>query len=224
VVISVLVVALIYSPSSIFSVPNRSNDAGVDCEPTGKQSKNGLALVECCWFEWVTPGTGIDGGNQEEYCSTCEDGGTRGKINCSDPELQFFVGSTPGLGVLPENGVLEQLPTPPSSGPIGPLQGGVLEQLEQGEGFSPGFLQRQQEQPPPADQGAAELPPPTSEGTQPAPVEEEPVPPCPEGQVLDEETGLCILEEPEAAEQEPEQSEAEEQPSEESDSGDDSNN
>lgn len=48
---------------------------------------------------------------------------------------------------------------------------------------------------------------------------------CPEGQVLDEESGICVLEELETAE-EPTQSEPEEenQLSEESDSGEDSSN
>ena len=74
-------------------------------------------------------------------------------------------------------------------------------------------------QQPPADQGAAEQP--ATEGTQPATVEEGPVPPCLEGQVLDEESGLCVLEEPEAAEEPPAE---EEQPSEDSGSEDNSNN
>ncbi|MGH9975068.1 MAG: FHA domain-containing protein, partial [Nitrososphaeraceae archaeon] len=57
-------------------------------------------------------------------------------------------------------------------------------------------------------------------------VEEEPVPPCPEGQVLDEETGLCVLEEseeqPEA--QEPQSAkEPEEQPYEEEQSDEEGN-
>jgi hypothetical protein len=39
--------------------------------------------------------------------------------------------------------------------------------------------------------------------------EEEPVPPCPEGQVIDEETDLCVLEESEV-EEEPEQQSSEE--------------
>jgi hypothetical protein len=48
---------------------------------------------------------------------------------------------------------------------------------------------------------------------------------CPEGQVLDKESGICVLEEPETEEEEPAQSEPEEEhPSEESDSGDGNNN
>jgi hypothetical protein len=248
VVVSILAIVLISSPSSTFSAPWDGRSAGsVVCDSTGGQSANGLALVECCWHEKVTPGTGdprFENADYERYCSECEDGGTRGKINCSDPELQFFT-RTPGD--LPEYGVLEQQPTPPTSGPAAPLQGGVLEQLEQGEatpGFMPGFLQRQQQQPPPTDQGAAELPPPATEETQPATAEEDqPVPvcqeglefnedlgfcvpeDCPDGQVLDEESGICVLEEPETAEEEePAQSEPGEQPSDEPDQEGDTNN
>jgi hypothetical protein len=144
-------------------------------------------------------------------------------------------------------GPQETLPSPeeivPPSGSVGPLQGGTLEQLEQGEGLQQGFFEQQQQQPP-ADQGAAELAPPTSEETQPATVEEEqPVPvcqeglefnedlgfcvpeDCPEGQVLDEDSGICVLEEPEAAE-DPAQSapEEEQQPAEEEDGLEDNNN
>lgn len=61
-----------------------------------------------------------------------------------------------------------------------------------------------------ADQGVAGLPL-AAEDTQPAIVEENPV--CPEGQVLDEESGLCILAEPE--QQSGTESQAEERPQEE---------
>jgi len=55
---------------------------------------------------------------------------------------------------------------------------------------------------------------------------EEPAPPvCLEGQVLDEQTGLCALEEPEVPEEEPGQSEQEgqEQSAEEGDGSEDGN-
>lgn len=60
-------------------------------------------------------------------------------------------------------------------------------------------------------------PPTADESTEQPPTE----PLCPEGQILDEDTNLCVLEEPEVPEEQPAE---EEQPSEESDSGDDSNN
>jgi hypothetical protein len=169
-------------------------------------------------------------------CQTCTWTEGVGYSNCNKPR-STPIGSGEGIVAPLEEGVLEQPPAQPS-GPAAPLQGGVLEQLEQGEGaappFVPGFLERQQQ--PPTDQEAAELPPPAT-------VEGEPVPPCPEGQVfnegsglcvpedcpegqvLDEESGICVLEEPETAGEEPAQSDPEEeQPSEESDSGDESNN
>jgi hypothetical protein len=131
VVISILVVIIIYSPSATFGVDNKSNDPSADCAPTGKQSANGLALVECCWEVKVPPGTGWDGSDTEWYCSECEDGGTRGKINCSEPYLEFIVAPTPsGPFALPEDGVFEQPPTSSPSNPAAPLQGGILEQLQ----------------------------------------------------------------------------------------------
>ena len=49
--------------------------------------------------------------------------------------------------------------------------------------------------------------------------EEEPAPTCQEGLVLDEESNLCVLEEPEVAENEPEQVEIDE-PEQQSSEGD----
>ena len=111
-------------------------------------------------------------------------------INCSEPELQFLVDRTPGLGVLPEEGVLEQPPTPPPSGPAAPLQGGVLEQLEQDKvtpGLVPGFLQRQEQQQPPADQGTGSEVPRTVEQLSPT---------CTPGSIFDPDINECVLENP----------------------------
>jgi hypothetical protein len=86
----VLVVAVASSPSVTSAIPNRSNDTDAWCSPTGNSTANGGEEVECCWAEKVTPGTGGAGDNDHEiYCSACENGGTRGNINCSDPELQY---------------------------------------------------------------------------------------------------------------------------------------
>jgi len=123
----------------------------------------------------------------------------------------------------PQDGVLEQPPTPPPSGPAAPLQdGGILQQpptqgvlppVTRGQGVLPedGEPQTSDEGTIQSQQPAIPNQPPTVEE------DEEPVPPCPEGQVLDEETRLCLLEEPEAAGEGPEQSE-------ESDSEDGGNN
>ena len=85
----VLVVAVASSPSVTSAIPNRSNDTNSKCFPTGNSTANGGQEVECCWFEIVKPGTGLYGKDFESYCSKCENGGTRGNINCSDPELQY---------------------------------------------------------------------------------------------------------------------------------------
>ena len=84
----VLIVAVACSPSVTSAIPNRSNDTNAWCSPTGNSTANGGEEVECCWAEKVTPGTGgVGDNNYEIYCSNCENGGTRGNINCSDPEL-----------------------------------------------------------------------------------------------------------------------------------------
>jgi hypothetical protein len=227
VVISILVVALIYGSfprSDLFAVIVERGL--IDCVPFSNVDE-----VQCCQTETDDKGIEI------KWCTDCVN--TSPPSNCGPRYQEAGIGETPppaGPSVLPEDGVLEQPPRPPPFDPTTPLQGGVLEQPPT---FAPGFLERQQDQPP-ADQGASELSPPATEGTQPATVEEEQSVPvcqeglefnedlgfcvpteCPEGQVLDEQAGVCVLEEPEVAEEpeaaegpepesnEPEQSESE---------------
>ena len=246
VVILALGVVLIYSPysSNIFVQGKPVAGGHIECD-LGEI----YGTLTCCWWE--------DKGAYSAYvCQTCHEDGTNcGPIvDCPFPCDKSSTSQPSGPFAPLQDGVLEQPPTPPPSDPAAPLKGGVLEQLEQGgggaPGFEPGFLERQQLQPP-AEQGAAELAPPTSEGTQPATVEEEPPVPvcqeglefnedlgfcvpenCPEGQVLDEEAGICVLEEQPVEQQEQtseepqdeQQPTEEEQPSEESGSEEENGN
>ena len=192
-VISVLVVALVYSPAAstfyVFAVPPDPGWSDSGSCLAGLPTNDGYPTLECCWRERIPGSIGLG----EKYCQTCTIG-PAGTV-CSQKELQFFEGRTPGLAVLPEDGVLEQPPTPPS-GPAAPLQdGGVLQQpptqgvappLTRGQGVLPqdGVLQQT-----PSDEGTE--PPVEDEATQPPSelLEDD----CPEGQILDEETGLCVL-------------------------------
>jgi hypothetical protein len=240
VVISVLVVALVYGSVSVFSayaLPRDPKNDGSDCdfaEGEGIGSR-------CCWFEVVPEGTGDPGrgGNVEQYCQTCRavdsDGdGSQDGVDCEQKELQYLESTVPGVGEFPEGGVLDQ-PPPPPTGPFVPPQGGVLQQTPgEGGGLQPPTRGQEGVLPPagvskqpPAEQGTTE--PPATEGAQPAIVEEEPAPvcpegqvfneesglcvpeECPEGQVLDEDAGLCVVEEPEAEEEPEQQSQPEEQ-------------
>ena len=207
VVISVLVVALVYvsiSALNVFAAPNKA-PPNADCvleDVPGVTDK----VQTCCWTE-MTYGSSF----AVKFCQHCNSDGTGCGL-----KTQIGLTSPPSGPVAPlQGGVLEQPPTPPPTGPAAPLQGGVLE--------------RQQLQPP-AEQGVAELPPPATEETQPATAEEEQsVPVCQEGQVLDEESGICMLEEQPAAAEEPQaeeptepQSDDEEQSSDQEDSSEDS--
>lgn len=119
--IAVLVVTLVCSSSSLFYVYAVPPDEGW-FNATNCNEANGLQ--ECCWLEPVPDGTGIDGGDREEYCQVCWL--MPAGLECDDKELQFFEFKNPGLGVLPEGGVLEEPLTAPT-GPFSPLQGsGVL--------------------------------------------------------------------------------------------------
>jgi hypothetical protein len=202
----VLVIMLVYGPAITYSVPNESNNAArADCKSTGKQSQNGLALVKCCWKTTE----GYPGLRKEvTYCSTCEDGGTRGKINCSDP-VKEFTGRLPDEILSPQDSVLEQ---PTISGEEPPITGQQI--LPQDE------LVQQQEQPPVEDQEEAApqfAEPSIVDDEESQPQVAEPV--CPQDQVFDEEIGLCILEEPED-----QSTNGEEQQSSEGDDGSDENN
>ncbi len=132
----VLVVAVASSPSVTSAIPNRSNDTNAWCLPTGNSTANGGEEVECCWAEKVPPGTGgIGDNNYELYCSNCENGGTRGNINCSDPELQYRQEGKPlpPISGTINNGPISDDPASsnnndnsnPGIGPKGGLAGGI---------------------------------------------------------------------------------------------------
>jgi len=87
-----LAIAMVANPSIVSALPKMDpGDPGICLDTGKKQGPNGVAVVKCCWHESVPPGTGGVGENldKEEYCMECEDGGTRGYINCTEPELQY---------------------------------------------------------------------------------------------------------------------------------------
>lgn len=126
-----------------------------------------------------------------------------GYSNCNKPRSIPITGGE-GIVAPLEEGVLEQPPTPPPSGPAAPLQDGGVLQQPPSQGAAPPLTRGQSILP----QDGVLQQPPADGATQPQDVEEEPL--CPEGQVLDETTGICEPEEPEAAE-EPEQTESDEE-------------
>jgi hypothetical protein len=223
VVISLLVVALVYGSiptSGVFAAPKDPNFGG-NCETIHVPGSGGRYVQTCCWTESVPPGTGNPnlGGSMEAYCQECVfQLGNENALSCSDKELQYLESTVPGLGEFPEGGVLEQ-PPPPPTGPFAPPQGGVIQQppsegegaqpLTRGQGVLPQGSALQQQQQQPTDEEAARTvePPAEEEATLPPP---EPLP-CPEGQVLDEETGLCVPEEPEQSELEEQDQEVSEE-------------
>ncbi|HYF99908.1 MAG TPA: hypothetical protein VD815_07435 [Candidatus Saccharimonadales bacterium] len=132
----VLIVAVATSPSVTSAIPNRSNEHYANCLPTGNPTGNGGQEVQCCWLEKVPPRTGGYGnGDWEEYCSNCENVGTRGNINCTDPELQYReVGKPlPTLSDTINNAPVSDAPdssnnngnTNAGIGPKGELAGGI---------------------------------------------------------------------------------------------------
>ena len=176
-VVSFIVVGLIYSSTLTFIVfaappdPNRPGQGGT-CGGITTNPRTGNNSQTCCWTERV-PGK-LPPSNKATYCQTCEF--TTAGSDCK-PKQQQLGPSSSGVSPL-EEGVLEQPPTQ-----------GVAPPLTRGQSVLPqdGVLQQQE----PADQGEAELQAP--EETEPANAEEVPELVCPEGQVIDEETGLCVL-------------------------------
>ena len=127
VIISVLVITLVYTPSITFAVPNEANSPGTKCDPAGKSDgtgwvPKGRSLVKCCW-------SGFDDKYKVvTYCSTCEDGGTRGKINCTDPVQSFTLPSN--LDDIP---ILEEADQTTSQPGLKALKGGLDSLLQEDE-------------------------------------------------------------------------------------------
>ncbi len=137
VVIIALVLVMIASLPIVNALPKMDpEDPGI-CLDTGKKSGSvGAAVFKCCWHELVSPGTGGVGENldKEEYCMECEDGGTRGYINCTDPELQYRDGGKPlpplsgtiNNGQISDNPLTSNNDNPnPGIAPKGGLAGGI---------------------------------------------------------------------------------------------------
>jgi hypothetical protein len=238
--LSVLVIALVFdsfSPYIVFALPRDPSNPGQGegCEGT-ISLETGDETLTCCWTDKK------DGKKYCQKCTTSINNLGRYETNC-DPKvaqgrpltgdlpqleqvtppildpvvpqegiMQAPAPSAPssppplGEGAPPQDGVLEQPLTPPPSGPAAPLQDGEVTrwckcppccrapEADQGTGAAPRIV----EPPSTADEAT----------------------PCPEGQVLDEESCLCVLEEPEE-----QPAEEGQQPSEESDSeGNNDNN
>ena len=191
-VISVLVVALVYSSSytfSVFAVPpdNRWGGTG-ECDAGGPVAE-ATQVTTCCWFEKPEGGAA---GPEVKYCQACvrQQGGG---LDC-DPKYVPTMVLLPVAGETvapPQDGVLEQPPsqTPRTPGQGGLPQDGVLEQPPT-QGVAPptrgqGVL--------PQDEGVLQQP--TDEGAAPR-IVEPPPPTCAPGSVLDPDINECVLENP----------------------------
>jgi hypothetical protein len=157
-----------------------------------------IGQVECCAFDENT---------MRKWCTTCD--ATNPPSNCGPAEEEII--ERLGNGTVPSGGTFEEQPSGPAVPPgnVGTLQnqsvpgdpfatpngGGVFNTPQTGGVFNA-------------------LPPPTEEGTQPPTLTDEPAPVCPEGQVLDEQTNLCALEESDESGEETEQQSSEEDSSE----------
>lgn len=168
-----------------------------DPKCTQESDSKGYSVRTCCWNDAGGPPA-----LRNFVCQKCRLDSSGGWTVCEPKKPQS----------------LEQPPTSQTSGPAAPLQDGVLEQpptqgvappLTQGQGVLPqdGVLEEPQ-----TGEGAIQSQP--AIPTQPAIVDDEPVPTCPEGQVLDEESRLCVVEEPEEQESEEPEEPEETQPEE----------
>ncbi len=100
--------------SNVFALPPLSGFLNSENCDIPKDLKSG-DKVSCCWIE--NPAEGIE----FVKCQNCTWTENVGYHDCS--KGQIMIEQRPS-----EDGVLEQSPTSPSSGPAAPLQDGVLEQ------------------------------------------------------------------------------------------------
>jgi hypothetical protein len=235
-IISLLAVSLIYSSFSevLFAAPRDPRwGSGSTCN---FDTPGDTSTITCCWREQI-PGSVLG----EAYCQSCTwDELTGSYSDCDPKELQMRPlpeGDLPQAEIVPPNRTLPGGGDLPTLEQV-PEETGTIEAHAPGgcavPGPCPAFPPPPPPPPPPnhvvpqTPLGGAEI----TEQNLP-----ELVPTCLEGQVLDEETNLCVpvesqgVEQPEVQQLEPqepeeEQSEPEEeQPSEEveSDSGDEGN-
>ena len=122
VVISVLVVALVYVSISALNVFAAPNKAPPNADCVLEDVPGVTDKVQtCCWTE-MTYGSSF----AVKFCQHCNSDGTGCGL-----KTQIGLTSPPSGPVAPlQGGVLEQPPTPPPTGPAAPLQEGVLEQLQ----------------------------------------------------------------------------------------------
>jgi hypothetical protein len=207
VVISVLVVAFIYSSYLGFEAFAEPADPNWGVEGTCELTPD-KETTTCCWTEpdLYNPGETVT------WCQTCNFYGDF----CGPIHLD----SNPTGPFAPlKDGVLEEQPQP-SGSTAPPQDDGVLQQppSKGGGGVQPltlgpqDSILQQQQQPPAAEEGATgPLPlvteetgptivqeqdehPPAAEEAATAEEDQEPPLTCPEGLILDEETNLCVLE------------------------------
>lgn len=203
VVVALLVVALMFSLYSgfAFAAPKHPNwGKKGDCYLAYEGTTNEVTI--CCWSE-----AGV------RVCQSCKTGEVATGAKCGEVQRSREVAPPPPpgpkgpLGSIPEGGgVLPGLEQTPPSPPTPNITGEIAPPPPPGPRVPLGAAP---EVAPPTAPGAEEQqtqPPTAEDGSQQPPTE----PLCPEGQVLDEQSGLCVLEEPQPAEQPEEQPQAEE--------------
>ena len=240
-----LVASLVYSPSAVFNLKASPKIGGTFNAPQTEGVFNAPLTDEGAAGE---PSADDGTVSREMYPYTCTKygGGTIGKVDCCAQEKQAPnriwcttcdatnppSNCTPRTQIRTEGGGTFEAQQIPTSNTTIPQGGGGTFEAQQAP-VTPGGTAAPKIAggfntlpPPPTEEGAAGAPPPVDEGTQPPALTEEPAPPvCLEGQVLDEQTNLCVLEEPEVPEEEPGQSEPEgqDQSTEEGDDSQDGN-
>ncbi|MDR4492417.1 MAG: hypothetical protein R2685_16230 [Candidatus Nitrosocosmicus sp.] len=177
-----------FAPFIVYAEPPASGYYMSTCDTSNMpESNDGGVRVTCCWREHI-PGQILG----KEYCQTCTQ--KDGKVyDCTAKQPQALgqqptssqpLPPTVGENILQhDSGVLEQMP------------GQGIPSMNQGQVTLPkdGIIQQQ----PDTQQPLTSMP--HSEQTQSGTIDEEPV--CPNNQVFDKKSGLCLDEEPEQTHQ-----------------------
>jgi hypothetical protein len=142
-VISLLVIALIFSSYSKFEVFAKPRKTSYDCTQS-EADKQGYYTKTCCWYEWDDDPQKFTGA--EHMCQTCVENDIYLTVDCQPPQPGFRTAAPP-VSSLPSSAGSAQPPSGNNTGGVSNGQTGLPSRL--GNALPPSSLPPSNAVPPP---------------------------------------------------------------------------